>query len=209
MDFEGKKNTDKWFPVKLVDDTDFKTAETGKVFGDVTAKYAAEGATSLTTYTVATADWKEAGNGLYWLNIGASEFTAEGKYEVNVTCSGCLAFDFIVEVRDRTIAEWMDTPRLGLSLAMDGSDLIGGVWVEDAGGEITSVNSLGNVKLYNANTGAEVASLTVGSADARGVYAVSRTSFTPSSAVPYVARAEVEIVSGGATYSLKSDATYL
>ena len=61
--YEGKKNTDKWFPVILLDDTDFKTAETGKVFGDVTCKYSYEAATSLSTYSVTTDDWKEGGEG--------------------------------------------------------------------------------------------------------------------------------------------------
>jgi len=61
MSLEGKKDTDRWFPVILTNDTDFKTAVTSKVFGDVTCKYSFEAATSLTTYAVATEDWKEAG----------------------------------------------------------------------------------------------------------------------------------------------------
>ncbi len=108
--FEGKKNTDKWFPVVLTDDTDFKTEETGVAFGDVTVKFSAEGATSLSTYTVATAEWKETAEGKYWLLIGASEFTAEGKYEVSVkiTAGGAITYNFTVEVRDKTLAELID-----------------------------------------------------------------------------------------------------
>lgn len=106
--YEGKKSTDKWFPVVLIDDTDFKTPEAGKVFGDVTAKYSVGGASALTTYTVATADWKETGEGNYWLRIGAAEFTTENKYEVQVVCAGCLTYRFAVEVRDKTVAEMMD-----------------------------------------------------------------------------------------------------
>lgn len=105
---EAKKNTDKWFPVVLVDDTDFKTAETGKAYSDVTVKYSYEAATSLTTYTLTTDDWKETGEGKYWIRIGASEFTSEGKYEVSATASGCLTFNFAVEVRDKTLAELID-----------------------------------------------------------------------------------------------------
>lgn len=105
---EGKKGTDKWFPVILTDDSDFKTAETGKAFGDVTCKYSYEAATGLSTHTVTTDEWKEAGEGKYWLRIGASEFTSEGKYEVSITVAGCLTFNFPVEVRDKTVAENMD-----------------------------------------------------------------------------------------------------
>jgi hypothetical protein len=108
MTYEGKKSTDKWFPVVLIDDDDFLTAKTGVAFGDVTCKYSFEGATSLTTYTVTATEWKEAGEGKYWLLIGASEFTAEGKYEVSVTVTDAIVYNFTVEVRDKTIAESMN-----------------------------------------------------------------------------------------------------
>ena len=51
---EGKKNTDKWFPVKLVDSTDLKTAETGKAYGDITCKYAYEAATEFSEYSLSS-----------------------------------------------------------------------------------------------------------------------------------------------------------
>jgi len=98
MSYDGKKNTDKWFPVLLVDDTDMKTPETGIAFGSVTAKYEYEAATSQSTYSVTTDDWKESGNGEYWLRIGASEFTVVGKYFISVAASGCLTHRFVVEV---------------------------------------------------------------------------------------------------------------
>ena len=103
--FEGKKNTDKWFPVVLLDGTDLVTPEAGKVFGDVTCKYHAEAGTSQSAYSVTTDDWKEAGEGQYWLRIGASEFTAEGKYQVSVAVAGCATYRFVVEVTDETMAE--------------------------------------------------------------------------------------------------------
>jgi len=106
--FEGKKDTDKQFPVRLVDATDFATPETGKAFGDITSKYGYEAATSESTHTVTTAEWKEQGDGNYWLKIGASEFTSEGKYTVKVECGGCADFNFVVEVRDKTVAELID-----------------------------------------------------------------------------------------------------
>lgn len=108
MALEGKKNTDKWFPVVLYDSGDFITQETGKAIGDITVKYAYEGASSLTSYSPSAADWSEAGEGKYWLRMGAGEFINEGKYQVSITCSGVVDYNFIVEVRDDTVAEMMD-----------------------------------------------------------------------------------------------------
>ena len=102
---EGKKSTDMWFPVVLLDDTDGKTPETGKEYDAVTCKYYYERATSLSTYSVTAGDWKEAGEGMYSLRIGASEFTSVGKYEVSVAVSGCRTYRFWVEVRSVTIED--------------------------------------------------------------------------------------------------------
>jgi len=106
--FEAKKSTDNWFPIRLVDSTDLYSPEPSKAFGDITCKYGFEAATSESTYSVTTNDWKEQGDGNYWLRIGASEFTSEGKYIVKIECSGCHDYNFVVEVRDKTIAELMD-----------------------------------------------------------------------------------------------------
>jgi len=102
---EGKKVSDLWQPVLLLDDDDGKTAETGKAFGDLTVKYHYQGATSKTTYNITADDWKESGEGEYWLRIGASEFSNEGKYQVSLACSGCRTHRFIVNVKDNTFAE--------------------------------------------------------------------------------------------------------
>jgi len=106
--FEGKKDTDKWFPVQLVNSLNLHTPETGVAFGDVTCKYGYEAATSETTYTVTANEWKEQGDGNYWLKIGASEFTSEGKYIVKVEAAVAADYNFVVEVRDKTIAELID-----------------------------------------------------------------------------------------------------
>jgi len=122
--YEGKKSTDKWFPVVLLDDTDFKTAETGIAFGSVTCKYSYEGATSLSTYSVTTDDWKEAGEGKYWLSIGNGEFTSNGKYEVSVAASGCLTYNFCVEVKDYTDQEQV-TYIVGFNNKMPTNNIMG------------------------------------------------------------------------------------
>jgi hypothetical protein len=105
---EGKKDTDKWFPLRLLDSTDGKTGETAKAFGDVTVQYSFEAATSWSAYATDVNNWKETGNGGYWLSIGASEFTSEGKYMVKITCAGCLDVFLSIEVADRTQAENID-----------------------------------------------------------------------------------------------------
>ena len=108
MIFEGKKNADKWFPVRLVDSVNLNTPETGIAFGSVVCKYGYEGAIAESVYAVTTNDWKEQGDGNYWLQIGVSEFTGEGKYILKVEATGCADYNFVVEARDMTIAELMD-----------------------------------------------------------------------------------------------------
>jgi len=93
---EGKESTDKWFPIRLVDSSDLYTPEIGIAFGSVVCKYGFEGATAETAYTVTTDNWKEQGDGNYWLLIGASEFTSEGKYIVKIEATGCHDYNFIV-----------------------------------------------------------------------------------------------------------------
>ena len=107
--FEVKKSTDAWLPVVLVDATDGYTAETGIAAGtSATAFYCVAGATAWTTYTIAAADWHEAGSGAYWLNIGATELTAEGRAMLKLVATGCRDFDAILDVRDLLQSENLD-----------------------------------------------------------------------------------------------------
>jgi hypothetical protein len=96
--FTGKKDTDIWIPVLLVDKTDGITGETGIAYGSVDADYALASATSLTSYTVATADWKEIGEGMYALRIGAAEFTSTGRYFVRIGDTTPNAGKYVVAV---------------------------------------------------------------------------------------------------------------
>jgi len=122
---EGKKSTDKWFPVILVDENNYKTPETGKAFGDITVKYSYEAATSATTATITVSDWTEVGEGNYWVQLGNPEFANEGKYQVEVQCTGCYTYRFPVEVTDKTFAEVTDiidtlNTNIGTPTALDG-----------------------------------------------------------------------------------------
>ncbi|MDD5651336.1 MAG: hypothetical protein PHF86_13135 [Candidatus Nanoarchaeia archaeon] len=105
---EGKKNTDKWFPVVLLDDTDGKTPELTITYSDIVCDYCYEAAASISVYSVTSADWKESGIGLYWLNIGAGEFTNNGKYEVSVSAAVARTYRFWVEVVNKTSVEVSD-----------------------------------------------------------------------------------------------------
>ncbi len=104
-EYDGKQNSDLWYPIVLVSSADFKTPITGVVFGDVTIKYSRGGDTSLTTYTIATGDWKEAGEGNYWLRMGMSEFTVQAIYEVQVAEDSSLTYRFAVWARNMSLTE--------------------------------------------------------------------------------------------------------
>jgi hypothetical protein len=82
--YTTKTSTDTWFPILLVDKTDGITGEAGIVYGNVDVDFGLASATSLTAYTPATADWKELGEGMYALRIGAGEFGSVGRYFVRV-----------------------------------------------------------------------------------------------------------------------------
>ena len=88
------EDTDIWIPVLLVDKTDGITGETGIAYGSVDVDYGLASATSLTSYTVTTNDWKEMGEGLYALNIGAGEFSSAGRYIIRVVDSGATALKY-------------------------------------------------------------------------------------------------------------------
>lgn len=115
LTFEGKLDTDGWYPVVILASAD-GSAMTGVVFGDVTCKYAYEAAESLTTYSVTTNDWKESGEGLYWLNIGASEFDALGRYAISISVTDAVVYRFPVQVTTNTTEE-RDTVDTGFDSA--------------------------------------------------------------------------------------------
>ena len=96
--FTGKKDTDIWIPVLLVDKTDGITGETGIAHGSVDVDYGLASSTSLTSYTVASDCWKEMGEGLYALKIGASEFTSTGRYFVRIGDTTPEAGKYVVAV---------------------------------------------------------------------------------------------------------------
>jgi hypothetical protein len=82
--YTSKISTDTWFPILLVDKTDGITGETGIAYGNVDVDFGLASATSLTAYSPASADWKELGEGMYALRIGASEFGSVGRYFIRL-----------------------------------------------------------------------------------------------------------------------------
>jgi hypothetical protein len=123
MIYEGKINTDKWYPVRLMDSADPTFARSGVTVASVTVTYGFEGAVAETPYAIVAADWKEQGNGNYWLNIGAGEFTQNGKYTVKVRTYP-IAYDvvFNVEVRDFMVTETIaNAPISNQGLALAGT----------------------------------------------------------------------------------------
>lgn len=80
-----RKAVDGWLPIELLN---AGSPVTGKVYGDVTCTVAAPGDGTPAAYTVGSSAWVEIGAGLYWLLIGADEFTATGPHVVRVAVSG-------------------------------------------------------------------------------------------------------------------------
>ena len=108
MAYHPKHSTDKPYLINLVASSDYKTAQTGKVFGDITCEYCEGEATSWSAYSVTADNWKEIDDGLYWLTIGASEFTTEGaNYAVRVSCAGCVAYVLDIEVGPKVDTTWL------------------------------------------------------------------------------------------------------
>jgi hypothetical protein len=103
--YTAKKATDTWVPIMLVSKADGNTAVTGVAYGSVDVDYAYASATGLTSYSVASADWKEIGEGMYALRIGAGEFANAGRYFVRAvdTSANANKYFFAVETTDSTI----------------------------------------------------------------------------------------------------------
>jgi hypothetical protein len=79
-------------PVIILDDSDFKTVETGVAFGDVTCKYAKEGDSSLSTFTLDATNWDEIGQGIYEVDFTASELDTLGYFKFVVYGTGYLTY---------------------------------------------------------------------------------------------------------------------
>ncbi len=124
------KSIDVWIPVRLVDDVDKVSGETAKTNAHITVKFCIEGEPCLTLYEPSVNDFIEIGDvkiessssacggvfeedGNYWLRIGAAEFTAYGKYFIQVQCDGCHTYKAIIQVGfDLTKAAWANTTNL-------------------------------------------------------------------------------------------------
>ena len=84
MKYKGKTNTDKWYPVRLIDWFDSNYPRTLAPFTSVSVTYGYESAIAETPYVIVAGDWKEQGNGNYWLRIGNGEFANQGLYTIKV-----------------------------------------------------------------------------------------------------------------------------
>ena len=91
---------DSWYPVILTNATDFKTPVTGKAFGDITCKYFKTGDTSQTEFDVTADNWKEAGEGKYAIRLGAAEWIERAFYQVSISCTGCITYNFSVDTQE-------------------------------------------------------------------------------------------------------------
>jgi len=98
MSYDGKINTDRWFPVACYDGS--MDPVSGVIYTRLLTRYANEASTSLTTYSPDAADWRDLGSGQYRLQMGASEFTESGLYSILIRdLNGVFKdFNFVVNV---------------------------------------------------------------------------------------------------------------
>lgn len=87
-----KQSTETHLYAILIDDTDFKTPETGIAFGSATVKYAKEGDSAFTTKTLASGDWDEIGDGVYRIKFSATELNTVGAFVFEVFATGTLRY---------------------------------------------------------------------------------------------------------------------
>ena len=150
--FSAKISTDTWVPVRLLDITDGVTGITGIAFGSVDADYALASATSWTSYTPTTDDWKEIGEGNYAIRIGAAEFATVGRYVlrvVDVATSTALKFVCAVETTTVTSDDLVRSTTPANTLDIDASGLVD---VSKFNGTAVTVN--GTTNLLSVDVGA-------------------------------------------------------
>lgn len=92
-----KQSTAYKLPVILIDDSDFKSEETGVTYdaaGTVVryTKEAADGDHTWSTKTLASADWEELGHGVYLIKFSTSELDTIGKFLYYYAATGILPY---------------------------------------------------------------------------------------------------------------------
>lgn len=92
-----KQSTAYKLPVVLIDDTDFKSEETGVAYNAAGttvryAKEAADGDHTWSTKTLTSADWEELGHGLYLIKFSATELNTVGKFLYYYAATGILPY---------------------------------------------------------------------------------------------------------------------
>lgn len=95
--FVVKENTAVSLPATLIDDTDFKTQETGVAGASVTVKHKHAADSSWTTKDVSGSGWDEIGDGVYEIDfntsdIGSESATNQGIFLYMVEGSGYLTY---------------------------------------------------------------------------------------------------------------------
>ena len=71
---------------------------TGLAFGDISVKYAKEGATGLTTKTINAGNWTEVGQGLYDISFTGVELDTIRFFKYVVTGTGALQYPGLAQI---------------------------------------------------------------------------------------------------------------
>lgn len=102
MSYDGKINTDQWYPVRLASGS---VPLIGVPSGDLSVYYGYEAETNISSYVLGGGNWVETGSGMYWLQIGSSEFTSAGKYQIYIYSGGMDAVYLDIEAKTYTIED--------------------------------------------------------------------------------------------------------
>lgn len=102
---DGKLLTNQRYTVLLSQEDNSNVPALGKLYTDITVKYMHVNDVSLTTATVLEADWVEVGERKYTLLLGGTEWSQLGQYQVSVTCTGVIPYEFPVFVSAYSMEE--------------------------------------------------------------------------------------------------------
>lgn len=186
-----KVSTSRWYPIILIDASG--TALTGKTSADTTIGYACNGATSLTSFTDSGSTFKEVASGIYFLNIGASEFTTtDQNCVIRLAVTGANDYRFMVSTAsagrdDTTISVASILTQTGTSGVLVATNAIGAsqIAADAIGASEIAADAIGASEIAADAVGAsEIATDAIGTAevatDAIGASEIAANAITSS-----------------------------
>lgn len=200
--YDGKLNTDQWYPIRMASGI---VPSGGIPSGSVSIYYGYEAETAISSYVPSGGEWVETGSGMYWLQIGASEFTSAGKYQVYVHFfSGGLDPSYIdIEVKTYTFEDLVN-----MVYTMSGNLNTTNSTVDTVSGYVNSISgSLAAVGNTLDTVSGDIASLPDSGVISSGVWSVARSNHIKAGTFGQMQQAiRTGTAQGGSTSSILLDA---